>query len=137
MDWWIVAMIGIQVGFVSFIAWLVMSHRHKRKAQLADERLRLLERFESGKDFADFLESEPGRDFLASFQSPGTHPLALWTVSLYSGIVSLSLGLGFLFLANLDGVRKADGFLVPAVLLCAAGLAVLLAGFLTRSAKRD
>lgn len=132
MDWWIVALIGIQVGFVSFLIWVGLSSLQKRKARESEEKLRILETFESGRDFGEFLATEQGRQFLQTFQTPPPSPRILWIMSLYCGLLATFLGSGFLILAQLDLHRKGEDVMVPAVLLLSAGAALLLAGFLTR-----
>ncbi len=137
MDAWLVAFIGVQMAFFAFLLWLIANYRLRNRARQSEERLRLLERFESGKDFEAFLDSESGGSFLESFRSPGLNLRALWTVSLYGGLVALFCGFGFFFLSRVESFREPQEFLVPAFLLIAGGSAALLAGFLTRPSDRS
>ena len=127
MDPWIVAIIGLQLAFAAAVFWIVTYYRLRRKDQLADERLRVMERFDSGEDFTHFLDSEPGRLFLDTFKPQPRRTRAPWLASLFIGIVALFAGLGFLLLVLFGRPEELSGLIVPAVLCLAGGAGTLLA----------
>lgn len=127
MDAWLVALIGIQVTFVAFIIWLVVHYHQRRAERRAEERLRLVERFDSGEAFGEFLKSETGRDMLELFRQPVPSLGAVWALSIYVGLISLFLGFGFTFLGWIDVLDDGRSFLVPGALLISAGVGTLVA----------
>lgn len=126
MDRWITVMVLGYLAFIMGFVWLIMHYRMQKARQQADERLRVLERFSSGAELTDFLNSPAGARLLdiLSGQRPDPRRAATWAVS--TGTVLLMVGGGFLFLDVVEALGEPDIFLIPGMILATAGLGVLL-----------
>jgi hypothetical protein len=120
---------GIMVPLAFFatvvvIFWLLLRQRQIRIQARAEFQKQLLDKFSSGREFGDFLESKAGQQFLSELRSQGKGTKSRMLMAMQNGIVLAALGLGML------GLSLANrGFLVPAVLALALG-----AGFLISTA---
>lgn len=129
MESWIVTLALGEMVFFAFLFWLIAHYRSKRAAQQADERLRLLERFQDGEQLAAFLESEPGRRYLALFKASSPDPRKGLRISVYGGLISLFMAGAFMAIAALALFDDTKSMLIPAVLLSFLGLGMLTAAF--------
>jgi len=129
--WTIPAILGELIPFALFalvflIAWLAVRRRQAELQARAQFQKQILDKFGSGKEFAEFLGTEGNRRFLESLslQSYGS------TNSIFrfmrGGITLALLGAGFLLLGMLR--REA---IVPGVLLLALGAGLLISAALT------
>ena len=112
-------------GFVGFVVWVAISHRTRRANLRAEMQGKLLERFTSGEELAQFLDTDGGKKFLETTgeERNDSDPLGM----LKGGFVVTSLGLGFLVLSGL----YLDDFIIPAVILLALGVGLLTAATVT------
>ena len=137
MDWWITVMVLGYLAFIVGIVWLILYYKLQKARRQADERLRVLERFSSGAELTDFLNSPAGGRLLdiLSGQRPDPRRSASWAVSI--GTFLLMLGGGFLLLDFVEALGEEDIFLVPGMILAASGLGILLSAILSlRLARR-
>jgi hypothetical protein len=117
----------IPIAFFAMIVLIVFVVARRRQAELrarAEFQKQILDKFGSGKEFAEFMASEGSQRFLASLSAQTMAPRYRVMRGMRGGIVLAALGLGFLLLAGLR-----HGFIVPGVLCLALG-----AGFLISAA---
>jgi hypothetical protein len=104
------------------IIWLVIRYRQARIQARMEFQKHMLDKFQSGQEFGQFLESKGGQQFLSELRSQGRGPKDRIFSILQKGVILAVLGVGMLALSV---ARK--GFLVPAVLILALGVGFLLA----------
>ena len=131
-----VAILALLVPFALFtmifgIVWLWYRHRQAKIRAQAEFHRQLLEKFGSGREFVDFLESKGSQRFLEEMWSQGTGPhRALDTMR--NGIIMSALGLGMLVLS-----WWTRGMRVPGVIVLALGAGFLISAVIShRLAKR-
>jgi hypothetical protein len=106
---------------VVVIFWLVIRQKQARIQTRVDFQKQLLDKFNSGQEFGEFLESKAGQQFLLELRSQSMRPRDRILTAMQNGIVLAVLGLGML---GLSLARR--GFLVPAVLALALGVGFLI-----------
>ena len=106
------------------ICWLLLRYRQTRMQARAEFHKQLLDKFTSGREFAEFLESKGSQRFLRELWSQSMGPKDRILNAMRIGIVLAVLGLGMLGLS-----LTRTGFVVPGVLVLALG-----AGFLVSTA---
>jgi hypothetical protein len=116
----------VPIALFAMIVLIVFVAARRRQAELRarmEFQKQILDKFSSGKEFADFLGSEGSQRFLAMLSSPGMGMGPRYRVlrHLRGGITLAILGLGFLLLTAL---RR--GFVVPGVLFLALGAGLLI-----------
>ena len=84
----------------------------------------MLAKFQSGRELAEFIETDDGKQFLGQFESD---PHRMMLVVLGAGIVSSVLGLGFLVLMIWE-----DGFLFPGIGTTALGVGLIAAAIISK-----
>lgn len=102
------------------LAWLFVLNRRSQAHARAEFQKQVLDKFASGREFAEFLESPASKRFLDELGSRGPKEQIL--SSMRTGIVLAVLGLGLLALSF---ARR--GFLIPGVLALALGAGFLIA----------
>lgn len=123
MDSWLVTLIGIQVAFVAFLIWLGVNYRQKSLQRRSEERLRIVERFTSGKELSDFLATERGARFLEQFAMRHKDPAGVVIGGAVIGIIALFVGPAFLLLSRLQDTD----FIVPGIIVLTGGMGILAA----------
>lgn len=127
MNWSAVEDILVTVGFfaaVVGIVWLRARVNQVRLARQAETQQQLLAKFQSGRELAEFIETEDGKQFLGQFESD---PHRMILVVLSAGVVSSVLGFGFLLLMIWE-----DGFLFPGVGTTALGVGLVAAALISK-----
>ena len=117
----------VPIAFFAMIALIVFVIARRRQAELrarAEFQKQILDKFTSGKEFADFLGTEGSQRFLESFSSYSFGSRERILRGMRGGITLAVLGVGFLLLTPMR-----HGFVVPGVLFLALG-----AGLLTSAA---
>lgn len=117
----------VALGFfaaVVGIVWLRARVNQVRLARQAETQQQLLAKFQSGRELAEFIETEDGKQFLRQFESDRNGTIL---VVLSAGIVSSALGLGFLVLMVWE-----DGFLYPGVGTTALGVGLIAAAAISK-----
>lgn len=114
----------IPIAFFAMIALIVFVIARRRQAEIrarAEFQKQILDKFGSGKEFAEFLGTEASQRFFAALSSPMMGPRYRILRTMRGGIIVTVLGIGFLLLTGLR-----HGFVVPGVLLLALGAGLLI-----------
>ncbi|MDE0074808.1 MAG: hypothetical protein OXR82_16965 [Gammaproteobacteria bacterium] len=119
----IVMTLGLFAAVVG-IVWLRARVNQARLARQAETQQQLLAKFQSGRELAEFIETDDGKQFLGQFESD---PHRMMLVVLSAGVVSSVLGLGFLVLMIWE-----DGFLYPGVGTTALGVGLIAAAIISK-----
>lgn len=144
MDQWLVILI---LGMLALMGWVfqILATSRQQSARLrSEERLRLLERFQTGEELAAFLQTPAGERLLKTLDTP-THPVRILARGTEMGIIFLFFGLGFMTMSFVGG--EEDG-LATGLLMLLLGVGVLVAvrvsailyrraGLLTRAATDE
>lgn len=137
MDWWITVIVVTQFAFVAFLIAVGVNYRQKTLARRSEERLRVLERFGSGQELADFLATEQGGQFLQLFAVKGGHPSRFIVTGVAIAILVGFMGAAFLLLSWLDAQDLGVEYMVAAIIMIAAALGILAASVVSlRLARR-
>jgi hypothetical protein len=113
----------IPIAFFGMILLLVWFGTKRRRAEIqarADFHKQLLDKFGSGREFAEFLESKGSQRFLDELWAQAG-PRNRMLSGLQPGIVLAMLGLGFLGLSF-----SQHRFVIPGVIVLALGAGFLL-----------
>jgi hypothetical protein len=114
----------VPIAFFAMIVLIIFVIARRRQAELrarAEFQKQILDKFGSGKEFAEFLGTEGSQRFLQSLSAQpfGSHERILR--GMRGGITVAVLGIGFLLLTPLR-----HGFVVPGVLFVALGAGLLI-----------
>jgi len=111
------------IAMVLVIVWLKMRQRQAQVQTRAEFHKQLLDKFGSGREFAEFLESKGSQRFLEELwsQSPESKERPRMTPGLRNGILLAMLGLA---LSGLSWMWKE--LLIPGVILLALGVGYLI-----------
>jgi len=120
---WGNSLTGILVPIALFamiiaIVWLAMRQKQARLRIKAEFNKQLLDKFGSGREFSEFLESPGSQRFLEELWAKSTDPKE---GSLRNGVVLTMLGLA---LGGLSWMRR--GLLIPGVIVLALGVGYLI-----------
>lgn len=126
METWIIVLIVAELAFIGWILWIVTNYRLGKSRERSEERLRLLERFNTSQEMTDFLSSEGGDKLLKAFEIPASDPRGKIIGGFTTGMITLFVGFGCLLLAALETFGEEDIFLPPGVILSFAGAAILI-----------
>jgi hypothetical protein len=114
----------VPIALFAMVVLIVFVIARRRQAELrarAEFQKQILDKFSSGKEFADFLGTEGSQRFLESFSSHSFGSRERTLRGMRSGITIAVLGIGFLLLTPLR-----HGFVVPGVLFLALGAGLLI-----------
>jgi hypothetical protein len=114
----------IPIAFFAMIALIVFVIARRRQAELrarVEFQKQVLDKFSSGKEFADFLGTEGSQRFLESLSSRSFGTRERNLRGMRGGITLAVLGIGFLLLTPLR-----HGFVVPGVIFVALGAGLLI-----------
>lgn len=131
-NWWIVWLVLGNLGFVALIVWMVLHYKVKREQNRAEERERLLARFGTGPEVLDLLNSDAGDKLLRAFAPRGKHPVERLGGAITGGLVTLCMGLAFLFLGWF-GIIGGEAFYVPGTIITMIGLGILVSAAVSAS----
>ncbi len=122
----------VPLGFFAVIVgivWLRARVDQDRLARQAETAQQLLAKFQSGRELAEFMETESGQQFMRQFESK---PRRMVIGSLAAGVVFVFLGLGFLGLAMRDG-----SFLYPGIIVLSLGIGLIVAAAISKRLSSD
>jgi hypothetical protein len=116
-------------GMISFVIWAVVNawQRRDRFRFVSEFNNRLLDRLGSTKDFSDFLQTDGGKKFMDALtvERGLTDARDRILRATQTGVVSLTLGLGFLFLGWRYSFANHDTFAVLGTIACSLGVGFL------------
>ncbi|MBI3933259.1 MAG: hypothetical protein HY316_01120 [Acidobacteria bacterium] len=113
---------------IGVIAWLSVRRSQANIRARAEVQKQLLDKFSSGREFADFLETRGGQQFLAQLSSP--QPTG--RNKLLPGVVLTTLGIGMLALSALR-----HNFVIGGTLILALGLGFLIFAAISHRLSRN
>jgi hypothetical protein len=148
MDRWTVILILGELAFAGFIIWIVVRSRESRMRQRSEERTRILERFSSGQEMIEFLNSSAGARYLELLGERVSHPIKALSATVAAGIISIFAGGAFQIVSRFVpdyiqmGFRTAGtlGLLVGVGILASAAISAWLyrrAGLMPPASRRD
>lgn len=114
----------VPIAFFAMIVLIIFVIARRRQAELrarTEFQKQILDKFGSGKEFAEFLGTEGSQRFLQSLSGHSFGARERILRGMRGGITIAVLGIGFLLLTAL---RR--GFVVPGVLLLALGAGLLI-----------
>ena len=111
---------------IVFIAWFGTREKQARIQARTDLHRHLLDKFGSGTELSQFLETEGGRRMVANLENREANPRARALRPMIAGAVLTCLGVAFLLLT----VREED-LLIPGGLVLAIGIGFLIGAFVT------
>jgi hypothetical protein len=89
---------GVLIGFLIWAIYLVNA-AFKRRQQMQMQQ-RLLDKFSSAHDFAEFMQSPAGQKYVMSFTDAITSPRTVILNTLRNGFVLAGIGIGFIVGTN-------------------------------------
>jgi hypothetical protein len=124
-------------AMVAFIVWMGVNAKNRKSALQAEVQTRLIDKFSNAPEFVDFLNSDPGKQFLTGIDKMpklmardrivggisrgvilmllGMAFIAIWLVDrdnsgfMYSGFILVGLGIGF-FISTLISLKLSQKF---------------------------
>jgi hypothetical protein len=120
------SIVGLLVPIAFFasivvILWLLLRQKQARIQARTEFHKHLLDKFQSGREFAEFLEGKGSQRFLDELWSQGAGPQNQLLTAMRKGIVLAVLGLGIL---GMSFTRR--GLVIPAVVILALGVGFLI-----------
>jgi hypothetical protein len=126
MDNWIVILVLGELAFAGFITWVVVRKRESRMRQRSEERVRVLERFSSGQEMTEFLNSSAGSRYLELLGDRVSHPIKSLSVTVTAGIISIFAGGAFQIISKTVTDADQMGFRIPGILGLVVGVGILV-----------
>jgi hypothetical protein len=111
------------------IVWLSYRNRQAQMQTQAAFQKQLLEKFSSGQEFSQFLESPGGQQYMRSMWSQNRWAQGRALRGLRAGVICTLMGLAFLALSV---VRHRPGEIDPGILLLALGIGFLISAAVSR-----
>lgn len=125
-EWKGVAVLGVLVpissfGLVAFVVWMLVRNSQAKRRAWTEFHKQLLDKFASGGEFAQFLDTKGGQRLLEGLWSQQVNAKERILRSMRGGVVLTILGLGTLGLSY-----AGHHLLVPGVLILALGIGFLV-----------
>jgi hypothetical protein len=118
-------------AMILVIVWLGTRRRQAEIRARAEFQKQLLDKFGSGRELSEFLETKESQRFLNELWSQGAGRTNRVLRALQNGIVLTMLGLGFLALSHM---RR--GFVIPGVLVLSLGVGFLLSAVIAHQLSK-
>ncbi len=116
----------VAFALIGFIVWFITRQKQARVQARTELHKHLLDRFGSGTELAQFLETEGGKKMIEGLEKGDVSPKQRTVRPMIAGTVLTCLGVAFLLLT----FREPD-LLIPGGLLLAIGIGFLIAAFVT------
>jgi hypothetical protein len=136
MDTWSVVLILGQFAFIGWIIWVAVKFNLEGKRRRSEERFRLLERFSTGQELLDFINSPAGERLFLAFSNPRPDSQKGALQALGAGLVVSLAGVGCMVLSVLRVWNDRETFLVPGVLGIAIGIGILISAWVSLRLSR-
>ena len=117
---------------VVFIIWFVSRQKQAKVQARTELHKHLLDKFGSGTELAEFLDSESGKKMLEDLGAEKVSPRERALRYVRAGVIIAGLGVGFLVLTF-----KVSELVIPGGLLVGLGTGFLIAAWVTRRWSRD
>ena len=117
--------IVVPLGFFTWIVLLVWLDSRRRRARIearVEVQKKLLDKFDSGRELAEFLESEGSKFLLSELGKDRPDPRKRVLTMMTVGVVLSAFGIGFLAL-----IWKEPNLVFPAGIFLSLGIGVLIA----------
>lgn len=129
------------LAFVFTVGWVIATLAEGRRRMLAikarsELNNRILEKYASGREFLDFLQSDGGQKFLDTVTSEPSSPATRVLGSVQKGVIALALGFGLVSLPLLMG-DNTEIFKVFGVLALSLGAGFLVSALLSYRISRS
>ena len=122
------ALISISFMLTMFAAaYVFRTAKTRREAQQMELKTRVLDRMGSAREFADFIGTAEGRQFLEAVSPEPENPRLRVLSTVRAGIVLLTIGAGLTAGILLQMFPRQVDISIPAILLLSAGLGMLIA----------
>lgn len=134
----VVILLPIFFTLVGFVVWIIFStiRRYKTTKLQAELQAKLLEKFGSGRELLDYVQSDAGKQFLESLTMEQKTPYGRILGAAQVSVILVLLGLAFLFLRG-RVLGAEEGFLVFGTVTLSLGvgfgLAAALSYYLSKS----
>ena len=116
---------------IAFIVWVNSRTRQNRARLQTEMQTKLIERFNSAPELAEFLQSESGKKFVSGMEEiPGASVRNRILFGITRAVVLTFLGIGFLALCIPEGTRD-EGWIVAGSICLSLGLAFLVSTIIT------
>jgi hypothetical protein len=124
LEWIPILAIGGSYILAGFIVWAVVRGRQRRAELKAQVQNKLIDRFTSGPELLQFLESPQGKELIERVEKqPATAATERIINGIRNGIVMTLLGLAFVGFWLFDDNR---GMMFPGFILLALGIAFFI-----------
>lgn len=103
-DYSLILTIPIMIAFWGWVVWAILLWRkmnHKSRLQN-----KIVDKFSSGQEFNDFLQSQEGNKFLSFLKFDSSGPRQKILSSLSAGIILPSLGIAFIIIGQIIPTGK-------------------------------
>ncbi len=111
---------------VVFIVWFGTREKQARVQARTELHKHLLDKFGSGTELAQFLETEGGRKMIEDLGTDHVSPKERALKHIRAGFIMLFLGIGFLV-----ATYKVSPLVIPGTLFIALGVGFLIAAFVS------
>ena len=134
-----IAIMAIFCTFIVFgsLAVVLMTRARSRETRAriqAEVQTKLIDRFGSAPELADFLQSPAGRNFMGQLESaPRLHAREKILVGIRRAIIVTAVGVAF---CGLGGVFHEEGLLIPGFFLLALGGGYLISALVSMRLSR-
>ena len=116
---------------IAFIVWVNARARQNRLKMQTEMQTKLIERFNSAPELAEFLQSESGKKFVSGFEQVPVYSVRNRILfGITRSVVLTFLGIGFLLLWIARSTTD-EGWLVAGVICLSLGLAFLVSTLIT------
>ncbi len=136
-----VMLLVMMASFIATLAWVMYlvsetSKRQRRVKAQSELQGRLLDKFSSAHEVAEFLQTQGGAQFVNSFSSEREEPAAGILRSAHRGIVLSIVGVGCLGLTRAYGWENNPLLVVGVILLC-LGIGFLISAAVSHRLSQD
>src|SRR5436309_10048335 len=109
-------------AMVVLLAWLKHRTNEAKLRTQSEAQRQLVEKFGSGKELSEFMETEGGRRFFSNFLAADSNIQRQIEKTIRTGVIIISVGLGFVAL-----IVRNPQLLIPGVILISLGAGFLVA----------
>lgn len=135
LEWIPLLAIGGSYVLAGFIVWAVVRGRQRRAELKAQVQTKLIDRFTSGPELLQFLESPQGKELIERVEKqPATAATERIINGIRNGIIMTLLGLAFVAFWIINDQR---GMAFPGLILLALGIAFFISTFVAMKLSKS